>query len=490
MYLAELRRFLDDCVARMRAITDHAATDETRDQRGHLTAEEDAEFSQLERWVADATEQIERLQRIERAASFAGAIESTALDSDPVGEPRSIRDGRDRRGADPWNLDEVRSVLAAADPEQRGAELRSRALDCVERAQGLSDRQRETLARMVEDHDPEDGPAAGALARHVIATSSPEYLRAWTRAFRAGTAGRRAPEAEAVLERAMSLTDNAGGYAVPQQLDPTLILTSDGSTNPIRELARKVLATGDTWTGLSTTHASWSWDGEAGEVSDDSTTFAQPSIPNYKAQGFIPFSIEIGMDYPGLTADLQEVLARGKDDAEAAAFVTGTGSSQPTGFVTALTGGSSLVASATTDTFAIADVYNTEEALPAKYRARGNWVANKAIYNDIRQFGTADSHALWTRLGDGQPERLLGYPAHEASAMDGTITGSAHNYVLALADWWYYVITDRMGFTMELVPHLFATGNNRPSGQRGFYAWFRVGADSVNDGAFRLLNVT
>jgi predicted phage gp36 major capsid-like protein len=42
---------------------------------------------------------------------------------------------------------------------------------------------------------------------------------------------------------------------------------------------------------------------------------------------------------------------------------------------------------------------------------------------------------------------------------------------------------------VELVPHLFATANNRPSGQRGFYAWWRVGADSVNDAAFRLMNV-
>ena len=41
--------------------------------------------------------------------------------------------------------------------------------------------------------------------------------------------------------------------------------------------------------------------------------------------------------------------------------------------------------------------------------------------------------------------------------------------------------------------HLFAATpaeqRNRPSGQRGWYAHYRVGADSVNDGAFRMLNV-
>lgn len=43
--------------------------------------------------------------------------------------------------------------------------------------------------------------------------------------------------------------------------------------------------------------------------------------------------------------------------------------------------------------------------------------------------------------------------------------------------------------TVEFLPHLVGA-NNRPTGQRGWYAYFRVGADSVNDGAFRMLNLT
>jgi predicted phage gp36 major capsid-like protein len=41
--------------------------------------------------------------------------------------------------------------------------------------------------------------------------------------------------------------------------------------------------------------------------------------------------------------------------------------------------------------------------------------------------------------------------------------------------------------SVELVPHLLHTSNNRPSGQRGWFAWARIGADSINDLAFRLL---
>ncbi len=156
-----------------------------------------------------------------------------------------------------------------------------------------------------------------------------------------------------------------------------------------------------------------------------------------------------------------------------------SGSGQPTGIVTALTGGSPVVTSTTTDTFAVGDVYKVETALPARYRRRGQWAANNAIYQSIRQFGTSDGHALWERIANGQPPELLGYPAHEASDMDGTITASAENYVIA----------DRLGMTIEFIGQLFGS-NRRPTGQRGFYAYHRVGADSVHDPAFRMLNVT
>jgi hypothetical protein len=52
------------------------------------------------------------------------------------------------------------------------------------------------------------------------------------------------------------------------------------------------------------------------------------------------------------------------------------------------------------------------------------------------------------------------------------------------------VTSSFLGMTVELVPHLFVTANNRPSGQRGLYCYWRVGADCVNTGAFGMLNVT
>jgi len=41
--------------------------------------------------------------------------------------------------------------------------------------------------------------------------------------------------------------------------------------------------------------------------------------------------------------------------------------------------------------------------------------------------------------------------------------------------------------SIELVPHLFDVTDNRPTGQRGFFAWARAGGKQVADNAFRLL---
>jgi HK97 family phage major capsid protein len=96
----------------------------------------------------------------------------------------------------------------------------------------------------------------------------------------------------------------------------------------------------------------------------------------------------------------------------------------------------------------------------------------------------------WERIGADVPAQLLGRSVYESEDMDGTLNTGAENYFLVYGDFSNYVIADRIGMTVEFIPHLFGTTNGRPKGQRGWYAYYRVGADSVNDGAFRILDVT
>jgi HK97 family phage major capsid protein len=440
--------------------------------------ERDAQLAQ----VRQAAQGLNGL-RTERIGGFGSATASSSdYDRDAILEPDSVEDHRFRN---PWDMSEVRTF--GRDPQEVTSELRSRALAAIEKMPVANDKVRAAATTIVEEFGDKDGK----LSRFVLATSSPVYMRAFSKMARNEAHALTADESRAISEvRAMSLTDAAGGFLVPFQLDPTVILTSNGSYNQIRQAARTVVATGDVWNGVSAGAVSWSWDAEAAEVSDDAPTFAQPSIPIYKAQGFVPISIEALQDADNVTAEVGKLLAFGKDELEAAAFITGTGTGQPTGLITALTGTASEINAAADDTFALADDYTSQGALPARYRARASWLANNSIYNLVRRFDTNGGAGLWERLGADRPGMLLGRPALEAEGMDSTVTttGAVSNFILVFGDFENYVIADRIGTTVEFIPHLMGA-NRRPTGQRGWFAYTRMGADSVNDAAFRLLDV-
>jgi len=465
-----------------------------------LTAEQDVEFADLRdtyKKVDLHRKQLERAADLAEIRSLAGGVNggrsfggstssSSDYDRDSILEPDSVEDHRFK---DPWNLDEVRTF--GRDPEALGAEMRSRALAAIEKMPVANDKVRAAATKILE----EGADHPDKLARQILLTSSPAYVRAWSKMAR-NKPQTITPEESKALEtvesfRAMSLTDTAGGFLVPFQLDPTVIITSAGSRNDIRSKARQVVATGDTWNGVSSGAVSWSWDAEGAEVSDDATTFAQPAISVHKAAGFVPISIEAMQDEANVAQEVGRLLAFGKDTLEATAFATGTGSGQPFGLVVALTGTASEINAAADDTFAIADVRTIYNGLPARHRANAAWLANNSIYTLIRAFDTGGGGGFWANLNGDRPEQLMGRDVLEAEGMDGvvTTTGAVSNFILIFGDLENYVIADRIGMTVEFIPHLFHTTTNRPSGQRGWYAHTRMGADSVNDDAFRMLDV-
>jgi len=380
----------------------------------------------------------------------------------------------------PWDLSSIRY-----DGSGNRNELRSRALDCVEKMPFADDKVREVLTKHVQRD-------AGKATDMVLATTSPLYGEAFTKLIRSeGQMAALSVEEQHAISRAMTLTDSAGGFLIPTQLDPNVILTANGSVNQVRQIARVVSITGDTWTGITSAGVTASWDAEAAQVSDDSPTLGSPSIPVHKGQAYVQASHEITADAPTLANDIAQMVAFEKDRLESVAFVTGSGSGEPTGIVTALVASSPsvIVNSATTDTFALADVYALDSALPARFAANASWLGHRAIYNLMRRFDTAGGAALWGYLAEGRKSEILGRPDYVAEAMDGAINTSAENYALVYGDFSNFVIVDRLGTTMRFIPDTFGA-NGRPTGQSGWLTYWRVGSDSVNDGAFRLLNVT
>jgi HK97 family phage major capsid protein len=290
----------------------------------------------------------------------------------------------------------------------------------------------------------------------------------------------------------MGLTDSAGGYAVPFTLDPSIQVTGGGSQSDIATVARQVVTTSDSWAGVTAGQISASYDVEAAEVSDDSPTLAQPTVDIHMARVFVPASIEIIMDQPNWSQEISGMMLDALQRLEAEKFTIGSGTGEPEGIVTGLTGGTNEVDSAATDTFALADLYSLWEAAPPRHRDASAWLGNELIYSDIRQFGTANNYSGFSvDLTEDASSRLLGRPAYRSSHMDGTITGSSENYVLIAADMKScFVIARRIGFTIEMIPHLFATANNLPSGQRGLFGYARNGSAVVDETAGALLNVT
>jgi HK97 family phage major capsid protein len=66
-----------------------------------------------------------------------------------------------------------------------------------------------------------------------------------------------------------------------------------------------------------------------------------------------------------------------------------------------------------------------------------------------------------------------------------TTTGSK---VAVIGDWDYFMIGDHLGMTIEIVPHLFGA-SRRPTGERGFFAYWRTGSVVLAPNAFRYLEV-
>ena len=131
------------------------------------------------------------------------------------------------------------------------------------------------------------------------------------------------------------------------------------------------------------------------------------------------------------------------------------------------------VASAAVATYAVGDVYNTQAALPARFRGPRSslaWLANRAITNKTRQFDTAGGSSFWANLGMGQPEELLGAPIYESTTMVGTTTTGSKN--LLLGDFSQYYIVDRIGMSVLYEP-LVKGANQRPGGWFAFMSWRR-----------------
>ncbi len=230
------------------------------------------------------------------------------------------------------------------------------------------------------------------------------------------------------------------------------------------------------------------WYAESAEASDDSPVLAQPVVDTRRASAFVPFSIELEGDYSQLHGELSKLLADAKNQLEAQAFLDGlAANNSPVGILASAGGLSNTqrVQTAGVAAFAIADNYSLKAALPPRFIGNAAVVAAPATFDTIyRQAGggSTEPQVMRDRGGD-----WIGIPKAEWSNMaTGTVTGTR---TMILADWQEaFIIVDRVGMTVEVVQHLVGA-NHRPSGQRGLFAFWRVGSGVLVANAARFLEI-
>lgn len=375
-----------------------------------------------------------------------------------------------------------------------GGAARSAALATVERYTRdgtVGSTAADRLDRHVRTGDP-----LGLDARYLEAVGNPAYASAFAKILRDPTHGhlRHEPdevEAMRVVARAEAQrgmvggTDSAGGFALPLTLDPSIILTSSGALNPIRQVARVITISTREWQGVSSDAVTAAYQAEEAEVADGTPTLAAPTITAEMGRAFVPVSIELFDDWGALVPELTRLMSEGRDVLDATKFLTGTGTDEPEGVLTGL-GVPETLETTGSGAFAIADVWALKAAVGDRFKANSTFAAHPDTLDVVYRFvGAAD--ASEAMMMTGREGMLLGRPAVEWSTMG---TGIVAGTKLMLAGDFRegYVIADRIGGTVEVIPHLFG-GNQRPTGQRGiFYRW-RTGAAVVNPAALRVLVV-
>jgi len=380
----------------------------------------------------------------------------------------------------PYDLSTIRGSVS--DREGMAREVRDRAMRVIETSKypavGSKEDFQTRAARLVDTIDTPDAD----LARRIVLTGNPVYERAFWKRVQNPNRVLTAPEQQA-LERALT-TGTEGDVLVPYTIDPTIIGTSNGAVNPLRAISRVESIVTNTWKGVTSAGVTAAYATEAAEATDNAPTLVQPEVTALRAQAFVPFSIELDQDYSGLRADLSRLLQEAKDELEATQFVTGTGiPAKPQGIITGC--GTSVVTAGGSAAFAVADLYKLEEGVPPRSRPRAKIIGNKFIFNKVRQLDTYGGASLWVRLTDGQPPELIGYPAYECSAMASALTTGQK--IMCMGDFQQFLIVDRVGMAIDLIPHLFGGTGNFPTGQRGVYAMWRNSSQILNADSFRVL---
>lgn len=296
-------------------------------------------------------------------------------------------------------------------------------------------------------------------------------------------------------QKALQTTVEAdGGYAVPEELDRTILeLLRDES--PMRQVCGQItVSTPDYKKLVNLGGAGSGWVGETAPRPATGT----PLLAQIAAvMGEIyanPQATQTSLDDMFFDAEawLQSEVAREFAEKEGSAFLLGDGTNKPKGllaYTMALTaddvrafGQIQNVKSGTAGDFDADDLIKLVYTLRKGYRANSTWMlANMTLFK-VRTMKDSQGNYLWRPgLEAGQPSSLLGYGVTENEDMPA-VAADAH--AVLFGDFKRaYTIVDRIGTRVLRDPY-----TNKPN--VGFYTTKRVGGMLTDSNAVKVLTLS
>lgn len=275
--------------------------------------------------------------------------------------------------------------------------------------------------------------------------------------------------------------DSEGGFLVPDEYEQQLIQALE-EANVMRRLCHVINTSyGDRKIPVVASHGSAAWMDEESAFQESDDTFTQVSLSAYKLGTMLKVSDELLHDsFFNLEAYVAGEFARRIGAAEEAAFLTGNGSSKPTGLLNSTGGASVGVTAASPSAITMDEVIDLYHSLKSAYRSNSTFVVNDATVKAIRKLKDGQGQYLWQpSVTAGKPDTILNRPVVTSQYMP---TAAAGEKTILFGDFSYYWIADRQGRTFKRLNELYAA-----NGQVGFLAWQRLDAKLILPEAVKVL---
>lgn len=343
------------------------------------------------------------------------------------------------------------------------------------------------------------GPARSMGRRTMPAFGSPgnpsdsDLLRSWLRIGTplevpedAAILTRRGfnPTAQALEIRAQSKgTNSAGGFTVPQGFLAEVSKTLQ-QIAPVRTVARVISTTsGETLRIPTNSDVS-----NLGEIVSENTanneqdlTFSEVQLGAFKySSKMVRVSNELLADSGvNLSSYLAQQLGERIARAQEAHFLTGTGSGQPQGIITA----ASTTSAGSATAIGVDDLLNLVRDVDAAWLNNSGsvaWMMHPTIWSAIRKLKDSTGTPLIGSLAEGADPKLLGFPVILTNTMDSSIASTKKTVLFGAFR--HYAIRDVSGIIVARSADRYFEYD-----QSVFVAYQRTDAKVLQANAFRVL---